>query len=127
MTDYVSDRVFDGVRPVDKKKVKKLTSKHVRTKTKQLKDKIKKANRELEVFQNKCPHTNLTKKYCGSDGGWDYDASYWIAWECQDCEKRWVTDQSYASGKKYPHAIDITRLSTDALDVLRKVGKIRND
>jgi transposase-like protein len=127
MSEYVSDKVFDGVRPVTKQRVKKLTSKHVRTKVKQLNAKIEKANKDLRAFQNKCPHINLTKKYAGSDGGWDYDPHYWTDWECHDCGKRWTTDQSYENDKKWPNAINITRMSTDALDILKKLGKIRND
>lgn len=77
-------------------------------KRKQIEKKYAEYNQKLIQLQLECPHHNLEYKYRGNSGGWDYEDSYWTEWYCPDCNKKWTTDQSYASKNKYPHAIDKT-------------------
>jgi hypothetical protein len=61
-------------------------------------------------LQSECPHEHLTYKYEGSGGSWDNPrGEYWIQWHCQDCEKRWTTDQNIDEVNKYPNAKEIKR------------------
>lgn len=55
---------------------------------------INKEKSKLKKFQNSCPHYDSTYKNEGSTGSWDRDDSFWRVWECNDCGKRWTTDQS---------------------------------
>jgi hypothetical protein len=49
---------------------------------------------EERILQEKCPHTNVTKKYNGSTGNWDRSQdSYWIEYSCPDCKKFWTVEQ----------------------------------
>lgn len=120
--EYISDRVFDGTRPVTKEKAQKLNSKVIRRKVKSLNDKIAKAEKELEAFKKKCPHLTLTYKNEGSTGGWDRDDSYWRNWHCHDCGLHWTSQQTYESTRKYPHTLDITYMSYDLKEHLKKQG-----
>lgn len=66
----------------------------IATKYNRLQSKICKILLEIEELRALCPHENLTYKLCGSTGHWDRsDDSYWIDWSCQDCGKKWTTDQ----------------------------------
>lgn len=57
-----------------------------------------------------CPHVGLAYKYGASSGNYDLSVdSYWTDWHCQDCGKRWQTDQSVNHNLKYPHAKNATR------------------
>ena len=66
----------------------------VRRKYKSITDKIDNLRSQLVDLQTVCPHTDVTKKFCGDTGNYDPSADlYWIDWYCPDCGKRWRTDQ----------------------------------
>lgn len=67
--------------------------------------KQKEWDQKLDALQKSCPHYNSWYENKGSSGGWDRDDHYWRDYECEDCGKRWTTDQSYAQEKKYTHAV----------------------
>lgn len=49
---------------------------------------------EERILQEKCPHPDVSKKYCGNTGNYDPSAdSYWIEFRCPDCKKFWTVEQ----------------------------------
>jgi len=45
-------------------------------------------------LQSKCAHPNVNKKYRSNTGNCDPTAnSYWIEFNCPDCDKIWSEDQ----------------------------------
>ena len=54
---------------------------------------MNKWKQEYIQLQETCSHPNAIGKKGGSTGNWDRDDSYWINYNCPDCEKRWMTDQ----------------------------------
>lgn len=63
----------------------------------------------LDALRDDCPHYRSWYENKGSTGSWDRDDHYWRDYECEDCGKRWTTDQSHEQEKKYPHAVKGTR------------------
>ena len=74
--------------------------------------KIKEWSNKLVALESECPHYNSWYENKGSTGSWDRDDSFWRDYECEDCGKRWTTEQSIDMEKKYPHAVKGKR-STD--------------
>ena len=78
-----------------------------------LEKKLAKIYKEYEVLQDTtCEHKHdLEYKLGGSSGNWDRsDDCYWIDWKCNECGKRWTTDQNdiyNLTTKVYPHAVRI--------------------
>lgn len=73
-------------------------------KRKAIEAKIKEWDRKLDALQESCPHYNSWYENQGSTGSWDRDDSFWRNYECEDCGKRWTTDQGIEQDRKYPHA-----------------------
>lgn len=77
-------------------------------KVKTAKAAIKRAETKLAELRLSCPHYHSEYRNRGSGDGWDYEASYWREYVCDDCGDRWTTDQSPEMDKKYPYAVDKT-------------------
>ena len=73
--------------------------------------KINEWSNKLVALEEECPHYNSWYENKGNSGGWDYEDSYWRDYECEDCGKRWTTDQDYETKKKYPHAVEGKKVS----------------
>lgn len=72
-----------------------LTQKQIRTKRDKLVKKQLDLYLQFEEIKELCTHPDVTKQYKGSTGNYDPSCdSYWINWQCMDCGKKWVTDQS---------------------------------
>jgi hypothetical protein len=67
--------------------------------------KIKEWDYKLTQLQDLCPHYHSWYENKGSTGSWDRDDHFWRDYECEDCGKRWTTDQSYEQEEKYPYAV----------------------
>lgn len=52
------------------------------------------AHAALKTLRETCDHSGtVTYKYRGDSGNYDTSQdSYWIEWNCHDCDKRWLTD-----------------------------------
>lgn len=59
----------------------------------------------LEALRSGCPHYRSWYENKGSTGSWDRDDHFWRDYECEDCGKRWTTDQGIEQERKYPHAV----------------------
>ena len=98
--------------------MKKLTAKEtykrlqfaeeMKKKVKRAEASVARAEKKLAELQLSCPHYHSEYKNKGSDGGWDYEASYWREYICDDCGDRWTTNQDREADQKYPYAIDKT-------------------
>ena len=86
---------------------------YVRHRREKLEAKITELHGKITELQETCRHDNLTYKCGGSSGNYDPSADcYWIDWHCEDCGKRWTTDQDniyHLTKVVYPQARDITR------------------
>lgn len=67
--------------------------------------KINEWSNKLVALEDSCPHYHSWYENKGSTGSWDRDDHYWRDYECEDCGKRWTTDQSMEQERKYPHAV----------------------
>ena len=80
----------------------------IQKKVETAKKNIAKAEAKLDALQDSCPHYDSEYVNKGSTGSWDRDDSFWRDYTCNDCGKKWQTDQSYEMYAKYPYAIDRT-------------------
>ena len=56
-----------------------------------------------------CPHYHSSYRNRGNSGNWDRgDDYYWREYQCDDCGKRWNTDQTWEEEKKYPYSVNRT-------------------
>lgn len=72
---------------------------------KAIKAKIREWSEKLTALEDSCPHYHSWYENKGSTGSWDRDDHYWRDYECEDCGKRWTTDQGIEQERKYPHAV----------------------
>lgn len=103
-----------------KKELELLTvSETVVRRRKAIEQKIQQWESKLEELQKTCLHYNSWYENKGSTGSWDRDDHYWRDYECEDCGKRWTTDQSYEQEKKYPYAVKGKRDSDGEWEVYK--------
>jgi hypothetical protein len=71
-----------------------MTPSQVKRKRITIQNKMNTLNEQMAELKTMCQHPNVDKKYRANTGNYDPSAdSYWIDWNCQDCGKRWMTDQ----------------------------------
>ena len=71
-----------------------MTQDEIRAKMNALMIKEEKIALKMIKLQNKCEHPNVNKKYRSNTGNYDPTAdSYWIEYDCLDCDRRWSEDQ----------------------------------
>lgn len=67
----------------------------IKTKRERLGKKIAELQEQIRDLMVECTHPHLTGKYDANTGNWcSGDDSYWIDYECPDCGKVWMEDQS---------------------------------
>ena len=71
----------------------------IKIKIKALNDAKSKLGDEIKEIQDSCPHINLKYTRGGSSGNWDREDSYWFNFKCNDCGKKWTTEQSSDEGR----------------------------
>lgn len=68
----------------------------IRKKREAIEKKIEKLENSILELQEKCPHTNASKKPSSSEFNYDKTLDrYWIEYHCRDCDKRWSIDIRY--------------------------------
>lgn len=65
----------------------------VRTKRREIMEKIEELEEELHELQETCPHPNVNKQYHSNSGNYDPSQDCeWYSFTCPDCDKRWTEE-----------------------------------